>query len=232
MSARWLGLAFNAPNPKQPTERLLFLALCDVANEDGICWPSNKFLQRKIGLTTKRGLQSVMRRLVKGGFVTRYTHSDTDRPDVTKAMTNVFQLHHPEGMNDGSWGDERPDAIVMNDGSPPVLIKTELSKNGTPKPPVDIPDLPSSVDADLFAEFVDSRERMKSGWTPVAHRNIILKLHRFHDEGINSNLAIRNTLEGGWKSINEPKDRPSNQNRTPAESFEQVSRGVDAAFDR
>jgi hypothetical protein len=57
-----------ANGPSASTDRFVLLALADYANDDGICWPSVAGLMAKTCMS-ERGVQTVLRRLVAGGFL-------------------------------------------------------------------------------------------------------------------------------------------------------------------
>ena len=57
-----------ANGPPETSDRFVLLALADYANDDGECWPSIAGLMAKTCMS-ERGVQTVLRRLVAGGFV-------------------------------------------------------------------------------------------------------------------------------------------------------------------
>lgn len=70
MSIAWITRVWASPEPVSPGERLLLLALADMANDEGICWPSVPTLARRCAMdpyTTRRSL----RRLEADGFIVR-----------------------------------------------------------------------------------------------------------------------------------------------------------------
>lgn len=51
--------------------KLLLLSLADQANDEGMCWPSIHTLMERIGVTTQRAVQSLLRDLEDGGYIRR-----------------------------------------------------------------------------------------------------------------------------------------------------------------
>jgi len=74
---------WDAPEPKQSTDRLMLLALADNANDKGYCWPSIDTMRVRCGLHSRRGARKVLERLAVAGYIERIT-----RP----GRSNVYRL--------------------------------------------------------------------------------------------------------------------------------------------
>ena len=69
-------------------------------------------------------------------------------------------------------------------------------------------------------DYIDSRRQARNKLTPQGEKALVGKLQRFRDSNIDVSLALRTSLENGWKGVFEPKSvsryaaRPE---QTPAE---------------
>ena len=61
--------------------------------------------------------------------------------------------------------------------------------------------LPSYIDPETFAAFLESRKAHKAPFTPRAEKLLITKLMRHHDEGWDVNEALEAATISGWKSV-------------------------------
>jgi len=69
--------------PMSPTIKLVFVSLCDQANDDGVCWPSVATICRRTCLDD-RTVQRSYKWLQENGYLTRY-----ERP----GRSTVFRIH-------------------------------------------------------------------------------------------------------------------------------------------
>lgn len=75
----------------------------------------------------------------------------------------------------------------------------------------DVPDLfedmPDWLDAELWREFITNRVRLKKPMTDLSQKRMLIKLQRWHGNGINVNECLERSLINGWKDIYEPEVR-------------------------
>lgn len=86
MSLAAMTWAINAPISR-PTAKLALVCLSDYADEDGVCFPSQKALAAKVGVT-ERALRDALVWLEENGFVSRTMRH---RKDGTRA-SDAYQL--------------------------------------------------------------------------------------------------------------------------------------------
>lgn len=79
----------------KPAGRLLLLALADIADDDGKCFPGRAYLARKCGLA-RNTIGIVMKRLTEAGYV---TIEQRQRDDKTFS-SNLYTLHVAPGACD------------------------------------------------------------------------------------------------------------------------------------
>ena len=83
MSIRWMSKAWEETELKG-NRLLLFLALCDYANDEGLCYPSIRTLSKRVRVDP-RSVQRLLSGLVNDGFVQRQINQ-------AKGGANLYQL--------------------------------------------------------------------------------------------------------------------------------------------
>ncbi|TYO91447.1 helix-turn-helix domain-containing protein [Oceanicella actignis] len=91
--------------PADKSELLLLLALADYANEDGECWPSIDGLCKKSRLSA-RGVQSVLRRLEKAGWVR--IESGGGRANTNRYTIVLPDVRAENPASDAPFDDQNP----------------------------------------------------------------------------------------------------------------------------
>jgi len=82
----------------------------------------------------------------------------------------------------------------------------QVTSNKDKLPPI----IPQGVDADLWKEFLSDRKRLKCSNSPRALKAIENKLDSFAKNGHDPNNVILTTIEHGWKTVYEPKEKACN----------------------
>ena len=77
----------------------------------------------------------------------------------------------------------------------------ELKKKENPLPPI-----PDFIDPELWEQYLLIRKKKKASDTPYAIKLLINKLTKYHTEGLDPNESLRDSIEGSWKSVYEPKN--------------------------
>lgn len=94
------------------TKLLLLLALADMANDEGYCWPSYKTLSKKIRVGEHQTIV-LMNDLVVTGWVKK--EKRTQKDDPTSQTSNGYWLKIPE-KSKGGLSVERGRGDVQNRG--------------------------------------------------------------------------------------------------------------------
>lgn len=81
--------------------------------------------------------------------------------------------------------------------------------------------LPSWVDAELFAEYVQQRKDDGKKMSPRSLKGRIERLYQLHDAGHDVNQSIEEALNGHWLDFYEPRDKTVNkvERRETAEDY-------------
>ena len=61
--------------------------------------------------------------------------------------------------------------------------------------------LPSYIDVELWAAFVESRKAMKVPFTPLAQKLVIRKLMAFHADGWDCNASLEKSAIYGYRGV-------------------------------
>ncbi len=67
--------------------RMLLLALADMANDEGICWPSVSTLRSRLNLGTDRAIQQILSNLESNGYIVKQQRS---------GHSNVYKINPGE----------------------------------------------------------------------------------------------------------------------------------------
>lgn len=61
--------------------------------------------------------------------------------------------------------------------------------------------LPSYIDVELWAAFVESRKAMKVPFTPLAQKLVIKRLMKMHAEGWDANASLEKSAIYGYRGV-------------------------------
>lgn len=121
MGMKWTALAIDN-GPAIRSQRLLLLALCDRADENGICWPSRADLRKRASMSDST-LTRCLRALEEGRWIQRqrrFNSSNTFRVNIWKLQELEAQRRSarkavPEGFE--PFEEEIAAQAVENKGS-------------------------------------------------------------------------------------------------------------------
>ena len=69
------------------------------------------------------------------------------------------------------------------------------------KQPDLISQLPDYIDSNLWSDFIQHRKEIRHKLTPTATKYLLIRLSTFHNQGIDVNLCITQSIENGWQGI-------------------------------
>ena len=69
------------------------------------------------------------------------------------------------------------------------------------KQPELISQRPDYIDSDLWTDFIQHRKEIRHKLTPTAKKYLLVKLAKFHQNGIDVNLCIIQAIENGWQGV-------------------------------
>lgn len=74
-------------------------------------------------------------------------------------------------------------------------------------------DIPTWIDRETWAEFLDVRKKKKAVNSPRALNAVIKKLTEFKECGFDPNDIMEKSIINSWKDVYEPKDAPAGARR-------------------
>ena len=213
-----------ADGPPDTSDRFVLLALADYANDDGECWPSIAGLMAKTCMS-ERGVQTVLRRLVAGGFVSiqvgggrsknsTYTvktpHLTAETPhQKTRIQDKTPQAMPPLEVETPQQTTETPHLTALNPApcapEPSVTIIEPSEKE-------EVAQAPSSAavrkvliefaSPAAVTSFMAYRSRVKGGaLTVTGAKRLATHLRNVIDRGGDPDDALGMAEEKGWKSV-------------------------------
>lgn len=107
MSLKCMSMVFERLEPRGPVLRLVLLTLADIANNEGVCWPSVDYISARAGVC-ERSVQRAIRRLEKLGFISIQTGGRTAKGGKRSSVYTLMgatespirvSASHPEGVS-------------------------------------------------------------------------------------------------------------------------------------
>jgi len=118
---------------------------------------------------------------------------------VTVVNWDSYQLD--ENKNDQQTTIKRPASDQQATTNKNVKECKNVKKKENPLPPI-----PDFIDPELWEQYLLIRKKKKASDTPYAIKLLINKLTKYHTEGLDPNESLRDSIEGSWKSVYEPKN--------------------------
>lgn len=191
----------------EPNQKLVFLAICDNANDEGICYPSIDTIQAKTSISRPTVIK-VINKLVEINLLIK-----TQRARKTGGRYSSLYLVFPnetlefldteykEKFSQSKTGLLIPKVKTDDSQSKTVLPKNHSqSKTVLPEPLLINHNLYNSLtdtSKELYLEYINLRKKMKLITTIKTH-NILLE--KFFEYGADDNI-IMNAINSNWKSF-------------------------------
>lgn len=149
-------------------ERLLLLALADMSNDEGVCWPSIATLRERINVQTDRAVQKLLAGLEESGWIAR---------EIRPSRSTVYRLLIPENparQPRPTVQGEQPDGVSVRSGLPrptvhhypeqPFTITPSVRSPRTIKEPSREPSSePSRDDDDEIRPVLENKTKAQAG---------------------------------------------------------------------
>ena len=182
MSIRLMSAAWDLDLPQ--TEKMVLLALCDHANDDGFCWPSMGRLARRCGVSD-RTIRNAMNRLEDQKIVKRHG---------VAGRANHFQIDPgkictPEA-DSAPPRKEVPDTPERRSAKPSITVNEPSNETArVPKP--------DEVSDGVWRDFKDHR-RKHGGITPTVIAGFRREAER---AGYSLEEAMAESITQGWRGF-------------------------------
>jgi len=79
--------------------------------------------------------------------------------------------------------------------------------------------LPDYINPDLWQDFIQHRKEIRHKLTPTATKYLLIRLSTFHNQGIDVNLCITQSIENGWQGIFEATAKKETMPKTESEAL-------------
>lgn len=96
MSIALMSAAWKLPS-KCPAEKLVLLAICDSANDEGVCWPSVATVARKCDVSERR-VQQIFDSFEQRGVLKRSRRSRSDGSQASNYLTITLTISDSVGV--------------------------------------------------------------------------------------------------------------------------------------
>jgi len=225
MSIELMSLAWKTSI--KTSSKMVLLALCDNANEQGLCFPSIKTIALRCSMSV-RSVQNQIAILMEKGYLTKQERMGRSSlyfiTDPCKWCTPANSAPLQTTTQTPANHDETPAQFAGGGatGAPITITQSSHNHKRTTNKGVCVRDLiPTGVAQDVWDEFVDMRKRAKSELTEYAAKLIAQKLEEF---GGNPNDVLNRSIMNNWKGVFPANVRSQGQNNDsiPRSGFEQL----------
>lgn len=221
-------------------KKMVLLALCDNANDQGECFPSVSMLAEKCSMS-ERSVFNHIADLEKDGAILRNNRA---------GRSTVYQLDPckfctPECPLTPATVAEVQPLTPANSAPPPLqpLHTTPATVAPTPatvapitinEPSINqIPNtkdkaqaplvLPDWLPMELWNAFLLARKKKKAADTPFATGLVLKDLKKFHADGHDVSDILSKSIKGGWTDVYEPKTPPKPKTTGKHSGFQKLN---------
>lgn len=193
----------------QTGRKMVLLALCDNANDQGECYPSVSMLSKKCSMS-ERSVFNHIADLEKDGAIKR--ENRTGRSTIyhldpckfcTPANSAPLQLLQATPANSAPPPLQRlhPTPATV---APITINEPSIEPSGNQKTAQALV-LPDWIPADTWAAFMETRKAKKAKSTDYALSLIVKSLEKFMAAGHDPVEILNNSIKAGWSDVYEPK---------------------------
>ena len=85
-------------------------------------------------------------------------------------------------------------------------------------------EIPDFIDTEVWNDFEQHRKEIRHKLTPTAKKYLLIKLSKFHQNGIDVNLCLITSIENGWQGVFEIQEK---KETVPKDDIECVRFGAE-----
>lgn len=198
-----------------PVEKLVFLAIADCANDEGLAWPSIATIRRKSNVS-ERTVQRSIRSLEAAGHLSRKEVAGKG----CKYIINPRHTGTPATQAPAPQSAQTPATVAPK---PSRTINVELAKaNPTTRGQKSVP-IPDWMPTGQWEAYLEMRKAKGAKPTPHAIGLLIAKLDRWRASGHDPGAILDNSTENNWTGLFEPKaprnDQPASNPDEPQNPY-------------
>jgi len=239
MSVALMTLAWKSSY--QSGKKLVLLALCDNANDQGECFPSISMLVEKCSMS-ERSVFNHIADLEKDGAIQRNNRAGRS----TIYQVNPCKFCTPEQSLTPATVAEVQPLTPANSAPTPLQILHPTPATVAPTPatvaPITIKEpssnhqiepntktrkafvLPDWIDAEAWAAFMTVRAKKKAASTDYALNLIVKTLTKLRDAGHDPMDCLNNSIKSGWSDVYEPRSHATAKTQKQPKSFAERDR--------
>lgn len=185
------------------TQKIVLISLADQANDDGVCWPSVRTIEKRTCLS-ERAVRSSVRQLEELGILKRneragrstYYIINTSKIYPCTTCTPAPSAPPPLHQVHPTPAPGAPITIIEPSNEPSDIKPKKYDK---PKTEYNSQDLISvGVEESVARDFLINRKKQKAPLTETALRGIVREAEK---AGLTLAQAIQITTERGWRSF-------------------------------
>lgn len=209
MSLRMMTMVWDE-GPKDATMRLVLLAMADIADDNGVCWPSVATIAER-SCMSDRNARRIIRKLEDEGWLATDVgrgRNSTSRYTIKKPDTAMSGQIKPDKLSARTNRAEKPDTAMSK--KPDTAMSAEPSRT-TIEPSEEPPKAPRDeirlalcevADPEAVSSFMAYRRMRKGGaLTLTAAKRLASSLREISNAGFDPNDALGLAEERGWQSI-------------------------------
>ena len=197
-----------------PGEKLVLIALCDQANDEGECFTLVSSVSAKCSMS-KRAVLENMAKLEQRELIER---------EHRQGRSSIFYLYPGKFHGNPRRFRTHADSAPTHADSAPITLSNHYLTQSNPyltkerEQPVPqaakvskaaaVIDLPDFMQADLWADIVDHRKSMKCPVTAKALQVVLDELEKHHGAGQNIRAMLNQAIVNGWKGLFPVKAAP------------------------
>ena len=200
-----------------PGEKLVFISLCDIANDEGECFTLVSSIAQKCSMSRSAVLAN-MAKLEERTLIER---------EHRQGRSNIFYVYPGKLFSNPrrictrpdsaptrpDSAPTRPDSAPITQSNPyltqsnPYLTQSACARHPEPqaakvgKGEKVVIDLPAWMSQELWQDIIDHRKSLKCPVTIKALQTVLQELEKHHSSGQNLREMLNQSVMNGWKGL-------------------------------
>jgi len=179
--------------------KMVLLALCDNASDEGMCFPSIKTTAKKCSMST-RSVQGHIAKLIEKGYLKKTEREGRSSIYFIADPCKVCTPANPAPLQTTTQTPANYDKTPANPAPLQTTTQTPANYDKTPANPAPREEIPkpNDVDEEVWNEFVKMRTRVKAPLSAYAAKLIAMKLDEF---GGDKNHVLNQSIMNNWRGV-------------------------------
>jgi len=232
-------------------QKMVLLALCDNANDQGECYPSVTMLAEKCSMGA-RTVQQHVTDMETAGIVTREMRNGrstiyhinaakfrTPAESAPPQISHPREIRTPQNLHPTPAESAPPppqishptpaDFAPITINEPPVEPSGKRQKRAKPATAVAVVAvLPDWLPLEAWTGYLDMRREKRKAPTERAMQLVLADLEKFHAAGHDVAAVLNASTKNGWTDVYEPKTPPPGRAASAAGNVSQLGKAGQA----